>query len=114
MIPQVPATRQAERTSRAVPHLQRVRLPALGGRRPTSRSSCDRHGLRDTPYRSPAAGAGSESASLDYYVKDGEYFQFLAYKFLGDAQRWHEIADLNPQVWYPLDIAHGHLLRVPT
>lgn len=49
-----------------------------------------------------------------YYVKDGETFQYIAYKFLKDPTRWWQIAEANPQVWYPLDAGMGDFIRVPT
>ena len=27
----------------------------------------------------------------------------MAFKFMGDSTRWWEIAEVNPQIWYPLD-----------
>ena len=49
---------------------------------------------------------------LDYYVKETEDMQFLGYKFMKDATRWWEIAEVNPQVWYPLDTPPGTQLKV--
>jgi hypothetical protein len=53
-------------------------------------------------------------ASLEYFIKDGEQLQFLAFKFFDDPRRWHELATLNPHVYYPLDFTTGDLIRVPT
>ena len=50
---------------------------------------------------------------FEYYAKDTENIQFLAYKFLGDAKRWWEIADANQKVWYPLDLKMGDFIVIP-
>jgi hypothetical protein len=49
----------------------------------------------------------------EYYAKDTESYQFLAYKFLKNPLRWWELAEANPQVWYPLDLTMGSYIRVP-
>jgi hypothetical protein len=51
--------------------------------------------------------------TISYYVKTDESPQWLAYKFLGDAKRWHEIADRNRNVWYPLDLRQGDYIGIP-
>ena len=49
----------------------------------------------------------------EYYAKEWEDFQFLAWKFLQKPTMWWELAEMNPDVWYPLDMKPGQLLRVP-
>jgi len=49
----------------------------------------------------------------EYFAKDAEHFPFLAFKFTDDSTRWWEIAEANPSVWYPLDLAPGDYLRIP-
>lgn len=51
--------------------------------------------------------------TTNYYAKEFESFQFLGHKILSDPRRWWELADLNPQVWYPLDLKPGDVLTVP-
>lgn len=51
--------------------------------------------------------------TLSYYVKADESPQWLAYKFLGDSKRWHEIADRNRNIWYPLDMTQGDYIGIP-
>lgn len=55
------------------------------------------------------------STPVDYYAKDTENLPFLGYKFFNDATRWWEIAEVNPDVWYPLDLkpGGGQFLRIP-
>lgn len=49
----------------------------------------------------------------EYFAKETEHMAFLAYKFMQDSTRWWEIAEANPDVWYPLDMKMGQYLRVP-
>lgn len=43
-----------------------------------------------------------------------EHMSLLAFKFLDDSTKWWEIAQVNPQVWYPLDMVLGTSIRIPT
>ena len=49
----------------------------------------------------------------EYFAKDTEDMPFIAFKFLEDATNWWVLAEINPQVWYPLDIKIADLLRIP-
>jgi len=68
---------------------------------------------RETTYRLPTTISPSVFQGQEYYVKEGETMQFLAFKFLADPKRWHEIADGNPSLWYPLDASMGDYIQVP-
>ena len=71
---------------------------------------------RDTLYRVTTISSPDiqpYQAPIEYYAKEDEDFQFLAYKFTGDARRWWEIADANQKVWYPLDLTMGDYIRIP-
>lgn len=48
-----------------------------------------------------------------YISQDGDSFELLAAKLLGDGKRYWEIADMNPQIVWPNDIATGTVLRLP-
>lgn len=48
-----------------------------------------------------------------YVAKDGDNFELLASKILGDGKRYWEIADINPQVKWPNGITVGTVLRIP-
>ena len=50
----------------------------------------------------------------EYFVKDNEHLPFLAFKFMDDSTRWWEMAEVNPQIWYPLDLKTGDYIRVPS
>jgi len=49
-----------------------------------------------------------------YVVKDGDTLEDLARRRLGTQKRFWEIADLNPNVKFPLDIKVGDVLRLPS
>lgn len=48
-----------------------------------------------------------------YTSKDGDTFDIIAARFLGDPSRYWEIADINPQVEWPDRITTGTVLRIP-
>ena len=50
----------------------------------------------------------------EYYAKDSENFPFLGFKFLEDSRAWWRIAEVNPQIWYPLDIQPGTYMKIPS
>lgn len=49
----------------------------------------------------------------EYYVKERENFPFLAFKFFEDSRVWWRIAEVNPHIWYPLDVTSWVELRDP-
>lgn len=50
----------------------------------------------------------------EYYAREGEHMPMLAFKFLEDSTLWWRIAEVNPDIWYPLDINAGTYLRLPS
>lgn len=48
-----------------------------------------------------------------YTLKYGDTLESLAAKLYGDPGQWWRLADVNPQVVFPLDIAPGTEIRVP-
>lgn len=50
---------------------------------------------------------------VGYYAKEGENLPFLGHKVLDNPNRWHLLAELNPHIWYPLDLKPGEFIRVP-
>lgn len=58
-------------------------------------------------------GGAAASSLQEYFVKDGENPQWLAFKFLRDASSWWMVAEVNPQIWYPLDMTMGDYIHVP-
>jgi len=49
----------------------------------------------------------------EYYAKDHENYPFLGFKFFEDSRTWWRIAEVNPHVWYPLDLLHYVEIRDP-
>lgn len=48
-----------------------------------------------------------------YTVRDGDTLETIAARILGNPLRYWEIADMNPQVKFPLDLEAGMPLRMP-
>lgn len=48
-----------------------------------------------------------------YTSNDGDTFDLLAAKYLGDSTRYWEIADINPQIEWPDRIPTGTVVRIP-
>jgi hypothetical protein len=49
----------------------------------------------------------------EYYAKDHENLPFLGFKFFEDSRVWWRIAEVNPNIWYPLDILKWVEVRDP-
>ncbi len=54
-----------------------------------------------------------ERPSGEYFAKDLEDMPFISFKFLEDASSWWQLAEVNPQIWYPLDLKLGDPMRIP-
>lgn len=48
-----------------------------------------------------------------YVCKDGDTLDMLAHKLLRDANRYWEIADINPHIKFPNKLTAGQALRIP-
>lgn len=48
-----------------------------------------------------------------YTVQGGETLESIAAKLYGDPTQFWRIADLNPQIKFPLDLASGMVIRIP-
>lgn len=48
-----------------------------------------------------------------YTVRQGDTMEGLAARYYGSTKRYWEIADLNPQIQFPLDISLGDVIRIP-
>lgn len=48
-----------------------------------------------------------------YTVKQGDTLENIAARILGTTERYWELADLNPQVKFPLDLNTGDTIRIP-
>jgi len=48
-----------------------------------------------------------------YLVISGDTIENMAFKLFGDASQWWRIADVNPQISFPLDLYPGMEIRIP-
>ena len=51
--------------------------------------------------------------SVPYTTRAGDTFESLAAKHYSDANKWYIIADVNPQVFWPLDLTSNTLIYIP-
>lgn len=50
---------------------------------------------------------------FQYTVRPGDTFENLAAKLYGDSAQYWRLADLNPQIKFPLDLKAGDVIRIP-
>lgn len=48
-----------------------------------------------------------------YVIVQGDNYQLLADRVYGSSTEWWRIADMNPQIFYPANIAPGTVIRLP-
>lgn len=75
---------------------------------PTSRYKFDTSKV--TASRKSVRGA---SQYTFYVVREGDTLESVARRSLGSSDRWWEVADLNPQIKYPLSLTVGDVIRLP-
>lgn len=46
-------------------------------------------------------------------VAAGETMESLAEAYYDDADKWYVIADANPEIFFPLDLAPGMTIKIP-
>lgn len=51
---------------------------------------------------------------LTYTVREGDSLETISRGVLGTARRYWEIADINPQIKFPLDLTPGAVIRIPS
>lgn len=66
---------------------------------------------RDTTYLLPTARLSTPPRQ--YMVKETDNIQLLAYRSLQDPTQWWVVADANPHIRYPMDLAMGNLVHIP-
>lgn len=70
-------------------------------------------------YRNDASGKTASRLPPDrrvyttYVVRAGDTLESIATRALGNPRRYWELADINPQIKFPLDISVGTVLRLP-
>lgn len=60
--------------------------------------------------RTPVAWSGPRK---EYIVQPGETFWTIAAERYGNVELWFVLADLNPHIEYPFDLAEGDVLMLP-
>jgi len=48
-----------------------------------------------------------------YTVREGDTLERIAARKFGTTERYWELADLNPQIKFPLDLEVGDVIRLP-
>lgn len=48
-----------------------------------------------------------------YVVSPGDTFENIAARLYGDSSQYWRIADINPQIKFPLDLEVGTVIRIP-
>ncbi len=51
--------------------------------------------------------------SISHQVGPRDTFESLAYKKYADSNKWYALADVNPQVFFPLDLVQGEVIYLP-
>lgn len=75
-------------------------------------SSSSRYSLDATGQRGERGEVNRGRYSL-YTIRDGDTLERIAGRVLGTTERYWEIADLNPQIKFPLDLSTGDVIRIP-
>ena len=79
---------------------------------PASYDALSRYTLDESGQTASRVDVRSRSYTV-YRVVEGDTLENLATRYLGSPLRYWELADLNPQVKFPLDLYVGLLLRLP-
>jgi nucleoid-associated protein YgaU len=67
----------------------------------------------DVSNQSASRIPASPTSYMTYVVKARDSLESIAAAHLGSSHRYWEIADINPQIKFPLDLPIGTLLRLP-
>ena len=57
--------------------------------------------------------ANVPDGSIPYTVQAKDTMESLAFKHYGDGNKWYVIAEVNPQVFWPLNLRKGELIYIP-
>lgn len=79
---------------------------------PARYDATSRYELTDSGQEANKKRTASRQYTL-YTVRQNETLESIAFRHLGDSRRYWEIADMNPQVLFPLDIDTGTVIRLP-
>lgn len=56
----------------------------------------------------------AENPTETYRVRAGDTLESIAAKFLGSGNKWYLLADLNPGIFWPLDLVSGDRIIIPS
>jgi nucleoid-associated protein YgaU len=48
-----------------------------------------------------------------YTVREGDTLESISGRIFGTTERYWEIADINPQIKFPLNMSTGDVIRIP-
>lgn len=51
--------------------------------------------------------------SRTYITEAGDTFENIAYREYSDANKWYVLADVNPHIFWPLDLQPGNEIYIP-
>jgi nucleoid-associated protein YgaU len=75
-------------------------------------SSSSRYSLDTSGQRGKRGPIRADGYTL-YTVREGDTLETISARVLGTTERFWEIADINPQVKFPLDLQAGDVIRIP-
>lgn len=78
-------------------------------------SSMSRYSLTEdgrSAYR-PDSTLNDSRRFTTYTVRGGDTLESISNRLLGSPLRYWELADLNPQIKFPMDIKVGSVIRIP-
>ena len=76
-------------------------------------SSSARYSLTESGQEAFRAPVNTSNYRM-YTVVAGDTLESISARLFGTTERYWEIADLNPQIKFPLDLTPGTALRIPT
>lgn len=76
-------------------------------------SALSRYSLDENGQTATRTASKATSYSL-YTVRAGDTVERISARLFGTTDRYWEIADINPQIKYPLGLALGDVIRIPS
>lgn len=67
----------------------------------------------DDNNQTTSRGPSTKRSYSVYRVKAGDTLDTIAHNAFGNFDRWWEIADMNPQIKFPMDLKPGDVIRIP-
>ena len=73
-----------------------------------------RYSLDETGLTATRSDVPTTRRYIAYTVRQTDTLESIAARHLGNPRRYWELADINPQIKFPLDIPMGTVIRLPT